>query len=302
MKKANQNKSSIRLSVGDRTYYIIVTAVLTLFGMLVLIPVINIVACSFSSPSAVSNGRVGLVPVEFSLRGYEEVFQYRGIWQAYGYTFFYTVAGTAINLTLTMLAAYPMASRRLPFRNALMFLFTFTMLFSGGMIPSYINILNLGINNTVWAILLPTGMSVYNMIIARTFIRGIPEEIEEAASIDGCNQTQYFFQMVLPLSKTVMSVLMLYYAVGHWNDYMSAFLYLNDRDMYPLQMLLREILIANSIPLDAMVDSETVKAMYGMSDLLRYSLIIVSSVPVLVMYPFVKKYFLKGVMLGSIKG
>lgn len=297
-----KRRRHISLSLGDRLYYITVYLLLTLFCLIVLIPLINIVACSFSSPSAVTNGRVGLLPVEFSLKGYTAVFEYRGIWKAYACTIFYTVTGTVINLCLTMLAAYPLASRKLPFRNFFMVIFTFTMLFNGGMIPSYINILNLGINNTIWAILLPNAMNVYNMIIARTFIRNIPGELEEAADIDGCNEIQYFFTMVLPLSKTVMSVLTLYYAVAHWNDYMSAFLYLNDRDKYPLQMLLREILIANSIALDAMVDSETIRAMYGMSDLLRYSLIIVSCVPVLIMYPFVKKFFMKGVIIGSIKG
>lgn len=299
MKKKN---TAIRMSAGDKVYYVIVYTLLGLFGLIVLIPLINIVSSSFSSSEAVTNGRVTLLPVDFSVRGYTAVFEYKGIWRAYGYTIFYTVVGTFINISMTMIAAYPLASRTLPFRGFIMKLFTFTMLFSGGMIPAYINIMNLGINNTVFAILLPGAIGTYNMIIARTFIRGIPAELEEAASIDGCNETQYFFSMVLPLSKTVMSVLTLYYAVGHWNDYMSAFLYLNDRDKYPLQMLLREILIANSISLDAMVDTETMKAMYGMSDLLRYSLIIVSCVPVLVMYPFVKKFFLKGVMLGSVKG
>lgn len=291
-----------KLPMKDKVFDIIIICLTGVFSLIILIPLINIVACSFSSPAAVANGRVLLWPVDFSLKGYTAVFSYKGIWRAYANTLFYTVTGTLINLVFTFMAAYPLAKRELPFNGVIMFLFTFTMVFVPGMISNYININNLKMTNTIWAILIPGAISAYNMIIARTFIMGIPKEIEEAAIIDGCNETQYFFSMVLPLSKTVIAVLALYYAVAHWNDYISAFLYISDQNLMPLQMKLREILVANSIQGDAMVDAETVRALFGMSDLLKYSLIIVSCVPILILYPFVKKFFIKGVMIGSIKG
>ena len=282
------------MSINDRIFYFVIILLTGIFAMVILIPLVNIVACSFSSPEAVMNGRVRLWPVDFSLRGYTSVFTYKGIWRSYANTILYTVVGTTINVVFTMMAAYPLANKKLPFRNFFMILFTFTMIFNAGMIPNYINIKNLGMTNTIWALIVPGAISAYNMIIARTFIMGIPEEIEEAAIIDGCNETQYFFSMVLPLSKTVIAVLTLYYAVIHWNDYISAFLYITNQNLMPLQMKLREILIANSIKNESMVDAETVKAMYGMSELLKYSLIIISCVPILILYPFAKKFFLKG--------
>lgn len=295
-------KHGVRATREDRLFYLIVNLIVGAFMLVVLVPLINIVASSFSSPSAVSNGKVLLWPVEFSLEGYETVFENKLIGTAYMNTFFYTIAGTLINLAMTMIAAYPLARRNVPFKGVFMFLFTFTMLFSGGTIPNYMLMIDLGFINTRWAMLLPGAISVYNMIIARTFIQNIPEELYEAASIDGCSDFRYFFEMVLPLSVTLLSVLTLYYAVGHWNAYFDAFLYLSDRELYPLQIILREILIANTINANEVVDDLTMSAKQGMADLLKYSLIIVSSLPVLVLYPFVKKYFLKGVMIGALKG
>lgn len=270
--------------------------------LIVLIPLVNIVASSFSSPGAVSSGKVLFWPVEFSLDGYKTVFQNKMIGTAYFNTFFYTIVGTMINLAMTMMAAYALARKNLPYKGFFMFLFTFTMLFSGGTIPNYMLIVNLKLYDTRWAMLLPGAISVYNMIIARTFIQNIPNELYEAASIDGCSDARYFFTMVIPLSVTLLSVLTLYYAVAHWNSYFDAFLYLTNRKLYPLQIVLREILIANSINANEVVDDLTMSAKQGMADLLKFSLIIVSSLPVLVLYPFVKKYFLKGVMIGALKG
>lgn len=293
---------SIHIASGDRIYYLTVNALLGLMTLSVLLPLIFIVAASFSSPDAVSNGRVRLWPVDFTLKGYEAVFANKSIGTAYLNTFFYTVAGTAINVAMTMIAAYPLARKDLPFKGPMLFLFTFTMLFSGGIIPNYMLMIRLNLINTRWAMLLPPALSIYNLIIARTFVGNIPKELEEAASIDGCNDFQFFFAMVLPLSVTLMSVLMLYYAVGHWNAYFDAFMYLSDRKLYPLQIILREILIANKIQADEIVDAETMAAKQGMADLLKYALIIVSSLPVIILYPFVKKHFLKGVMIGALKG
>jgi multiple sugar transport system permease protein/putative aldouronate transport system permease protein len=176
------------------------------------------------------------------------------------------------------------------------------MLFSGGIIPDYMLMINLNLINSFFAMILPGAISVYNMIIARTFIQNIPKELQEAAAIDGCSDFKYFFSMILPLSMTLLSVLLLYYGVAHWNSYFDAFLYLSDRKLYPLQIILREILLANSISLDLVMDEETMAAKQGMADLLKFSLIIVSSLPVLVLYPFLKKFFVKGVMIGALKG
>ncbi len=298
----NRGASGIDTARGDRTFYAIVNAIVGVFMLIVLIPLVNIVASSFSSPGAVSSGKVLFWPVEFSLDGYKTVFQNKMIGTAYFNTFFYTVVGTMINLAMTMMAAYALARKNLPYKGFFMFLFTFTMLFSGGTIPNYMLIVNLKLYDTRWAMLLPGAISVYNMIIARTFIQNIPNELYEAASIDGCSDARYFFTMVIPLSVTLLSVLTLYYAVAHWNSYFDAFLYLTNRKLYPLQIVLREILIANSINANEVVDDLTMSAKQGMADLLKFSLIIVSSLPVLVLYPFVKKYFLKGVMIGALKG
>ena len=176
------------------------------------------------------------------------------------------------------------------------------MLFSGGMIPTYLVMKNIGITNTVWAMLLPGAISVYNMIIARTFIQNIPEEMREAAYLDGCSDIRYLLSIVLPLCVTMISVLTLYYAVGHWNSYFNAFLYLTNRDLMPLQILLREVLLASQIKADAVMDGDTAAALAGMSDLLKYSLIVVASAPILCLYPFLQKYFVKGIMIGSLKG
>lgn len=298
----NRGASGIDTARGDRTFYAIVNAIVGVFMLIVLIPLVNIVASSFSSPGAVSSGKVLFWPVEFSLEGYKTVFQNKMIGTAYFNTFFYTIVGTMINLAMTMMAAYALARKNLPYKGFFMFLFTFTMLFSGGTIPNYMLIVNLKLYDTRWAMLLPGAISVYNMIIARTFIQNIPNELYEAASIDGCSDARYFFTMVIPLSVTLLSVLTLYYAVAHWNSYFDAFLYLTNRKLYPLQIVLREILIANSINANEVVDDLTMSAKQGMADLLKFSLIIVSSLPVLVLYPFVKKYFLKGVMIGALKG
>ena len=298
----NRGASGIDTARGDRTFYAIVNAIVGVFMLIVLIPLVNIVASSFSSPGAVSSGKVLFWPVEFLLDGYKTVFQNKMIGTAYFNTFFYTIVGTMINLAMTMMAAYALARKNLPYKGFFMFMFTFTMLFSGGTIPNYMLIVNLKLYDTRWAMLLPGAISVYNMIIARTFIQNIPNELYEAASIDGCSDARYFFTMVIPLSVTLLSVLTLYYAVAHWNSYFDAFLYLTNRKLYPLQIVLREILIANSINANEVVDDLTMSAKQGMADLLKFSLIIVSSLPVLVLYPFVKKYFLKGVMIGALKG
>lgn len=297
-------KNVIKVPRGDKIYYGIVNLFLFLFFMAILLPLINVVASSFSEAKAVNQGKVLFWPVHFTTKGYKAVFEYKGIWRSYANTFLYTITGTAVNLAMTLMCAYPLARKDLPFKGPVVALFMFTMLFGGGTIPNYILIRNLHMMNTIWAMIIPGAISVYNMIIARTFIQNIPADLEEAAKIDGCSDVRYFFSIVLPLSKTVISVLGLYYAVAHWNDYFTAFLYLSDNEKMPLQITLRAILINNSFSADAAtsIDEETLLNNQALQDLLKYSLIIVSSVPVLIIYPFVKKYFLKGVMLGAVKG
>ena len=298
----SKHKNRIKSSRSDRVYYLINNILLGLFFLIILIPLINVVACSFSDSFAVNSGQVFLWPVKFTLDGYKGVFTYPGIWRAYGNSFYYTIFGTVINLFMTLIAAYPLARRNLPGKGVVVALFMFTMLFSGGMIPGYLLIRDLHMINSVWSIVLPGAISVYNMIIARTFIQNIPVDLEEAAKIDGCSDFRYFVSIVLPLSKAVISVLMLYYAVGHWNDYMSALLYMNSDKKFPLQLMIRGLLTRAEMAQPDGMTEEQYQAMKNMADLLRYSLIIVSSVPVLVIYPFAKKYFMKGVMIGAVKG
>ena len=290
------------LGKQDRLFYGVVNGVMMLLLLAVVYPLIYMLSASFSSPGAVSTGRVVLWPVEPTLRGYAAVFSYKPVFIGYRNTLFYTAVGTALNVAVTLMAAYPLARRDLVGRGILMKLFTFTMVFSGGMIPTYLLVGALGLVNTVWSQLIPGMISVYNMIIARTFISEIPGELLEAAKIDGCSDLRFFMEMVIPLSKAVIAVLALYYAVSHWNTYFKAFLYLSNQQLFPLQLFLRQILVMNSVDSDLLMDPEMQEAIQGMRELLKYALIVVSTVPILCVYPFVQRYFIKGVMIGSVKG
>ena len=303
MSKKSNTRRRIRTSPDDRIFYAVINIVLTLIFLSVLYPIIYIVSSSFSSGAAVASGKVTLFPVDFSLEGYKVVFQYRSLLTSYRNTIVYTTLGTLINISVTMMAAYPLSRDSLPFRKFFSFLFVFTMLFNGGLVPSYILVRDLKLMNTMWALLLPIAMSVYNMIIARTFIQNtIPKEMLEASQIDGCNDTQFFFRMILPLSGSLLAVLSLMYAVGHWNSYFSAMIYISNRNLLPLQMILREVLVMSQIDPALINDPELMAARMGLADLLKYSLIVISTVPILLVYPFVQKYFVKGVMIGSLKG
>ena len=293
----------IKDSREDRAFYLIVNLLMALILIVVLYPLIYVVSSSFSDGHAVRNGKVLLWPVGFSLDGYRMVFQFDTVISGYLNSFKYMIVGTLINVAMTMLCAYPLARRTLPFRNAFMFLFTFTMYFGGGLIPTYLMVRSLGMLNSMWALVIPGAISVYNMIITRTFIQNsIPHEMLEASQIDGCNDAQFFFRMVLPLSKAILAVITLYYAVAHWNGWFDAFIYLSDRDMYPLQLILRDILIVSNIDTTAIDDPDLIERMEYTRDLVKYALIVVASVPMMMLYPFVQKYFIKGVMVGSLKG
>ena len=302
MKKTKKN--AIRMSRSDMILYTIIGIIMTLLCMIILYPLIFVVSSSFSAGTAVTAGKVILWPVEPTVQGYKIVFAYKAVWKGYVNTIFITVVATAINVILTTLVAYPLSRRKLQGKRFYMTLFMIPMFFSGGLIPSYILISNLGLVGSQWAIILSGAISIYNMVIMRTFFQNsIPDELFEAAKIDGITDIGYLLKIVLPLSKAVFSVIILYYAVAHWNSYFNSMLYLRDRELWPLQLVLRDILAgASKIDLSQIEDPELLKAMIGTTDVMKYSLIVISSVPVIIAYPFVQKYFEKGVMIGAVKG
>lgn len=290
-------------SLNDKIFYITITVILSIFFIMVLYPCIFVISASFSSGTAVQSGKVVLLPVDFSLEGYKTVFNTATVWVGFRNSIFYTVVGTLINIVMTVTAAYCLSRRDLPGRNGIMLLFTFTMFFSGGLIPSYMLVQKVGLLNTRWALMLPGAISVYNMIVARTFIiNTIPSELLEASQMDGCSDIKYYLKVVLPLSKAILAVLVLFYGVGHWNAYFNAMIYLHDKDLYPLTLYLREILMSTQIDPSTVTDPEMQARLQDMVGVIKYSLIVVSMIPVLIIYPFVQKYFVKGVMIGSVKG
>jgi putative aldouronate transport system permease protein len=299
----NKKTNSININISDRVMYVTFNAFLFIFLLTIAYPIIFIISSSFSSPYAVSMGRVTLWPVDFSIAGYKAVFSHKNILLGYSNTIIYTVVGTLISVVITMITAYAMSRKDWPFRNGVMFFFVFTMYFSGGLIPTYILMTQLKFVNTIWVMVIPGALSVHNMILARTFIiSSIPNELLEASQMDGCSDIYYLFAVVIPLSKAVIAVITLFCIVGHWNSYFSALIYLNDRKKYPLQLILRAILVQSKIVVSETQDPDLILRNLGMEDLLKYSLIIVSSAPIIAIYPFIQKYFVKGIMLGSLKG
>jgi len=290
-------------SSSDRIFYLVNSAILFIVLIIALYPMIFIVSSSISDRTAVIEGKVWLWPVGFSLDGYKAVFEDNRIMLGYYNSAYYMLFGTAINIFMTFLAAYPLSRRQMYGRSLILKLFVFTMIFSGGLIPSYIINQKIGIVNTRWALLIPGAISVWNLMLARTYMQAnIPDELLEAAQMDGSSHTRFLLSIVMPLSKPILAVLVLYYSVGHWNQFFMAFIYLNDQRLFPLQIILREILIVNNIQTGAVVDVQSMNAKIGLVDLLRFSLIIVASLPLWCIYPFVQRYFVQGVMIGAIKG
>ncbi len=298
------NRSAVKLyrTPTDHLYMVLVYTLTILISVVILVPMIFVVAASFSSPDALMAGQVFLWPVEFNIRGYKMVLEHKMLVTGFQNTLIYAGAGTVINVVLTILAAYPLSRRDLKIRNPVMFLFAFTMLFSGGMIPLYLLVKNIGILNTRWSMLLPNAMSVWNVIITRTYFQSnIPGEMLESANIDGCDDFRFLWKIAIPLSVPIIAVNVLLYAVGHWNTYFNALIYLNDNALYPLQLVLRDILIQDDtagISMDVTKQLEQQRLRY----LLQYSTIVVATVPVALLYPFVQKYFVSGIMIGAIKG
>ena len=247
---------------------------------------------------------LSLIPEEWTIQGYKAVFEYKFIWSGYRNTLVYTAVGTIINLFVTICCAYPLSRKDFKGRGPIMVMCMITMYFSGGLIPTYLVIKDLGILNTMWSIVLPGAMSVYNMIVMRTYFdTQIPMELLESAQLDGCGNLNFLKSIVLPLSVPILAVVGLFYAVGHWNSYFNAMIYLTERDRYPLQVILRDILIMNNVdPSESSMDLTLLQSMEERQNVMKYSLIIVSSLPVLILYPFIQKYFVKGIMIGAIKG
>lgn len=290
---------------GDSSFHITNFLVLSLFGLIVLYPLIYVVACSFSSAYAVVTNQVWLWPVDVTLDGYKAVFDHNLLMSGYGNSLLYMVAGTAVNIILLVLSAYPLSRKDMPGRMIFVIYFTFTMFFNGGTIPNYLLVRNIGMLNSRWALIIPFAFSAYNMIIVRTFFASnIPNELLEAAEIDGCTDIGFFFRIALPLAKPVIAVMVLFHGIGHWNGYMRALMYLSDSSKYTLQLVLRDILILANMPADVMAQMGDAKLeeLSNTMELLKYSVIVVGSLPVLILYPFVQKYFVKGVMIGSVKG
>ncbi len=303
MQSQKAEKRKIKNPTEDKILYFVVYTILFLFTLCVLYPIIFIISASFSDGQEVQLGHVLLLPVKPTLAGYRAVFSHKNVLIGFRNTFFYTFAGTAINVAVTLLCAYPLSRRDMPFKGFFMFLFVFTMFFGGGLIPTYLLVNSLHMVNTVWALLIPGAMSVYNMIITRTFfMNSVPVELLEASQIDGCSDARYFISVLLPLSQAVISVISLYYAVGHWNSYFSALIYIRRSELQPLQLILRNILLATRVSLNEFEDPDLLEGKIGLEYLLKYALIVVSSAPIIALYPFVQKFFMKGVMLGSVKG
>jgi multiple sugar transport system permease protein/putative aldouronate transport system permease protein len=296
-------KNRIRETGVDRVFTIVNYAILTIFLVVVIYPLIFVVSSSFSDGAAVISGKVILWPVNFSTLAYEKVFSYPRIWSGYGNSLFYAVVGTLVNVTMTLLAAFPLSRRDLFGKNIFLALFLFTMFFNGGLIPTYLLVRDLGLRNTRWALIIPQALSVWNLLIAITFVRtSIPHELLEASQLDGCSDFNYFVRVLLPLSTPLVAVLSLFYAIGHWNQFFAALLYLTNKDLFPLQIILRDILISSNVDLSMVEDIKIMAAREALRELLKYALIVVASVPVLMIYPFAQRYFVKGIMLGSVKG
>lgn len=294
----------------DRVFNIFNLIFVTIIMLLVLYPVIYVISASFSSATSLVKGEVYLLPVKPTIAGYKALLAKPAVWRGYLNSVIYTVLYVVISTAITILAAYPLSRKDFTPRNSIMLIFSFTMWFSGGMIPSYLVVRNLGMLDTMWALIIPGAMGVYNTIITRTFFQtNIPDSLLESAKLDGCSDFMFLVKIVIPLSMAIIAVIMLYTGVGMWNSYMSAFLYISSNKKMPLQIILRQILLMNQmLGMDvttnaaALAMQEQAVEMSHQSELLKYSLIVVSSVPLLIAYPFVQKFFMKGVMIGAIKG
>lgn len=292
-----------RLSPEDKIFHIVNTVIMVLIAIVMVYPLYYIVLASVTDPTVVNTGKLLLFPEKIYLEGYKAAFEYKQLYTGFLNSILYTVAGTMISICLTIPGAYALSRKDLKGRNVVMFLFTFTMFFSGGMVPAYMLVSKLRLIDTMWAMILPGALSVYNLIVVRTFFQtNLPDELLEAAKVDGCSDLKFFWHIALKVSGTIIAVMVLFYAVGIWNSYFNAIMYMNSRSKMPLQAVLRDLLILNTVTNELPIDAtETVSRMMR-ADQLKYCVIIISTVPMMIFYPFIQKYFTKGVMIGSIKG
>lgn len=294
-------KKTKRIAKEDIVFSIVNYAILTLFLLIILYPLYYMFIASFSDPNATNQGLVIWKPVNITFEGYQRILEDELIWSGYRNALFYTLAGTAVNLFCTIPAAFALSRKELPGRNALMYMITFTMFFSGGMIPTYIVVQKLKLLNTPLSLILPTAVVAYYLIIARTFFQNtIPEELLEVSFIDGADYFTYFFKIVLPLSKPILAVMILFHVVNHWNSYFQAMLYIRDEALYPLQLVLRNILVESEAAMAE--DAFAIAEKQRITELVKYGVVMVASIPVMIVYPFVQKYFVQGVMIGAVKG
>ncbi len=292
----------IKSSRSDK-FFDIGLIVIAIIGILVVAyPLYFIIVASISDPAAVGNGQTLLLPKNITLDGYRELFKTPQIWVGYRNTIIYTVLGTVIGLAVNIPVGYALSRKDLVGRKIITWFYMFTMFFSGGLIPTFLTVKDVGLYNSFWVMVLPFSVSVYNIIVAKAFFQSsLPEELWEAAKMDGCSNIRYFIQIVLPLSKAILAVIGLWTAVGMWNSYFNALIYLRDESLYPLQLILRNILITNQMQ-SAMGTGEAAQIALRNASLMRYAVIIISTAPIMCVYPFVQKHFNKGVMVGSIKG
>ena len=299
-----------RYSWNDRIFLAVVYSVVILVTLICLYPLYFTIIASFSDAHAVYTGKVNLLPKGFTVEAYELVLKNSSIWRGYANTIFYTVVGTMLNLILTIPSAYALSKKKMFGRSFLMTLFIITMYFGGGMIPTYILFHNLHLINTRWIMILCNGLSVYNLVVARTYFQNsIPETLFEAARIDGANEFLIFMKLVIPLSAPIIAVITLYYAVSHWSSYFNAMIYITDTDLHPLQVVLRRILILNESAYEDMLSSDVSAELIAnaakqsyMAVTMKYALVFIGSLPMLIAYPFIQKFFVKGIMVGSLKG
>lgn len=298
-----EKTSAIEESRGDKMFTALNYIFLTIILILILYPLVYTLSASFSAPTAVMSGKVTLLPVEPTLIGYQKIFEYPTLVKGMVNSLFYTIVGSSVSVVLTIMAAYPLTRKDLPGRRFLTILFFFPMLFSGGLIPFYLVVRDLGLINTRWALIIPTALSVWNLIITISYLRtAIPEELYEAAQIDGCSDIGFLFRVVLPLAKALIAVLFLVYAVAQWNQYFLSLVTQTNPDLAPLQIVLRNILILNKIDLGMIADVRSLAEQQALQEQLKFSSIVVASVPVLLLYPFVQRYFVQGLTVGAIKG
>ena len=301
------DSKKIQRSAEDKIFDGVIFFILTFIFVVVAYPLYFIIISSFSAPEAVAVGDVVWYPIGFTLEGYQAVFEESRVMRGFANSVYYTTLGTLINLAVTLPTSYALSRSDFFGRKAVTIFYLITMFINGGMIPTYIVVRNVGFLDSVWALVVPVAISVYNMIIARTFFKTtLPSELLEAAKIDGCGNAMFFFKVALPLSSAIIAILVLFYGMGHWNNYFSALLYINDPQKYPLQLVLRTILVQNQMQLTQAMPTldqlEQMERQRMIAELMKYSLIIVSSIPALIMYPLVQKHFVKGVMIGSVKG